>query len=253
MGHSDRGSGGTFETEAPNRIREIRELRGLTQKDLAEETGLSANQIGHLERGERRLTFDYAVILAVGLDCAPPDLFAGSEGVSIPIEISVHATGRDNAPVHNDLQRPFRMIGPPPTLSRPHECFAAMVDDDSANRLYPPGSILIVRRRSALQGPLPIGAKVLVRRYRSTRKDHRSLEVLCGRLDRDVTGDVTLALRSLNHTLPAAVPLQRGMARAEILERHAEVLPETHALEYQPRDNDPAEILGQIVYAITPE
>ena len=61
-----------------------RRLRGLTQNKLAELAGISGQQIGHLERGERRMTFTQAEILAPHLGCAPADLLSHAEGPRFP-------------------------------------------------------------------------------------------------------------------------------------------------------------------------
>jgi transcriptional regulator with XRE-family HTH domain len=42
--------------ERPNRIRELREARGLSQRDLARRMGLTGPEVHKLEHGHRRLT-----------------------------------------------------------------------------------------------------------------------------------------------------------------------------------------------------
>ncbi len=68
------------QTNAPNRLRYWRQMRGLSLQQLADGTGTSKSQIDKLERGERRLTVDWMVRLAKPLACDPRDL--------LPIEIS---------------------------------------------------------------------------------------------------------------------------------------------------------------------
>jgi transcriptional regulator with XRE-family HTH domain len=58
----------------PNRIREMRELRGLSQKKLADAVGTSQPQIDRLEKGDRGLDQDWMFRLAKALDCQPADL-----------------------------------------------------------------------------------------------------------------------------------------------------------------------------------
>lgn len=62
----------------PNRIREIRLQRGLTQKALGDRVGLSGAQISRLENGERPLSVPYMERLARSLNCAPSDLLLDS-------------------------------------------------------------------------------------------------------------------------------------------------------------------------------
>jgi transcriptional regulator with XRE-family HTH domain len=45
--------------ERPNRIRELRELRGLSQRDLARRLGLTGPEVHKLETGMRRLRSEH--------------------------------------------------------------------------------------------------------------------------------------------------------------------------------------------------
>jgi transcriptional regulator with XRE-family HTH domain len=45
--------------ERPNRIRELRELRGLSQRDLARRMGLTGPEVHKLETGMRRLRSEH--------------------------------------------------------------------------------------------------------------------------------------------------------------------------------------------------
>ena len=59
--------------ELANWLRRLREAAGLTQEELAERAGLTANAIGALERGERRRPYPHTVRVladALGLDDA---------------------------------------------------------------------------------------------------------------------------------------------------------------------------------------
>jgi transcriptional regulator with XRE-family HTH domain len=66
----------------PNRIRALRRQRGLTTVELAERADTSNQQIGRLERGERRLTQDWMDRLAEALDCAPWELLPAAPALS---------------------------------------------------------------------------------------------------------------------------------------------------------------------------
>jgi transcriptional regulator with XRE-family HTH domain len=56
---------------APNRIRELRETRGLTLAELADRVGTTNQQISHLELGKRQLTVEWLRRLGVALECHP--------------------------------------------------------------------------------------------------------------------------------------------------------------------------------------
>lgn len=50
------------------RLRELREAKGLTQKELAERTGVTKDGIAKLERGERGPTWETVIALCQTLD-----------------------------------------------------------------------------------------------------------------------------------------------------------------------------------------
>lgn len=64
----------TDKPKHPNRLREVRLDRELTLDDVAERANTSATQISRLERGIRRMTFDWARRLAPILECHPQEL-----------------------------------------------------------------------------------------------------------------------------------------------------------------------------------
>jgi transcriptional regulator with XRE-family HTH domain len=59
-----------------NNIRHFRELRGVSQKELAELVGTSQPQIYRLEKGERRFSDYWMQKIAAHLDCTPSDLIS---------------------------------------------------------------------------------------------------------------------------------------------------------------------------------
>lgn len=67
-----------------NVLRALRERAGLTQGQLAERAGTSQGQIAKLERGERKLTVDWAVKLARELGAEPIDLLPAVSGEAPP-------------------------------------------------------------------------------------------------------------------------------------------------------------------------
>lgn len=58
----------------PNRLRELRELLGVSIAELAARVGTSKQEIGHLELGKRQLTIKWLVKLAGALGCHPWDI-----------------------------------------------------------------------------------------------------------------------------------------------------------------------------------
>lgn len=59
-----------------NRIRELRDARGLSQAELGRRIGATKQQISHLEHGRRRLTDTWIHKLAAALAVSPSDLLA---------------------------------------------------------------------------------------------------------------------------------------------------------------------------------
>lgn len=68
----------------PNRIREIRLRRALTQDQLAEKAGMAQQTIGRLERGDLRLKDDQARTIARELGVSPGELFDDQENL-VPV------------------------------------------------------------------------------------------------------------------------------------------------------------------------
>lgn len=59
-----------------NRIKELREARGLTLEQVAEGADTTFQQVQRLEKGERRLTDKWMARLAKPLGCAPAELLS---------------------------------------------------------------------------------------------------------------------------------------------------------------------------------
>lgn len=67
-----------------NRIRSLREAQGLSLESLAGRIGTTNQQVSLLESGQRRLTVEWLVRLAEGLNCHPWELV----GEHLPAEMS---------------------------------------------------------------------------------------------------------------------------------------------------------------------
>lgn len=65
-----------------NCLRKIRTEKGLTQKDVAEAVGTTANQISRLENGNRKLAPEWLERLSVALDCSKAALLGETEVLS---------------------------------------------------------------------------------------------------------------------------------------------------------------------------
>lgn len=238
-----------------NRIKEIRQRRGVSAQRLAEGLNAHRNTIVKLERGEMKLTTEWMGRIAKALECAPSDLISNGDSASVPITVGIAAAGnacRCEGPAYD---KPHELLPPPPGLKQAEDCFAARVEDDSASRLYPEGSTLIVRRVDRLDQPLRVGSKVLVAHYRTTRAENQMGEVIVGILDRTMTGEIVLLTRSDNRDIPSSIIIQQPAAQPYgVSDRFAVFSQATDpTIIYEPRAGDRAEILGRVVMAITPE
>src|SRR5512147_2264474 len=83
-------------------LRRYRERAGLTQEELAERAGLTANAIGALERGERRRPYPHTMrALASALDLAEDEreiLFASGAGRAEKRKVATPPSGLAPSP-----------------------------------------------------------------------------------------------------------------------------------------------------------
>lgn len=89
--------GVAFKGRIPNRIREIRERRGITQQNLAKALDTDFQGIGKLERGENRLRVDQLLPIAKALGCHPGELVPGILNLT---------------PAQSDMLRAFDALSP---------------------------------------------------------------------------------------------------------------------------------------------
>ncbi len=79
------------------RVRELRKRKGLTLQDLADRIQpepTTAQTIGRLETGMRKMTLDWLEKIAAALDCAPNDLVVHHDDEAIPLVGTLTRTGR---------------------------------------------------------------------------------------------------------------------------------------------------------------
>lgn len=239
----------------PNALRELRERLGLSQEKVAEQAGMSTAYYGALERGDRRINTDTAQRLHNALGCAPGDLLQGPGHSSIALRMAIAAADSESRPERYDLSPPYEWLQPRGLIDS-QDCFAAEVFDDSAELDFVKGSVLFVRELASLRAPLHIGAKVVVRfRLPSNPGVPPSThEILYGLLDQNVVGDLLLITRTRNRLVPRNALIQpQPRPPAELGERPLVMAPRGGAISYAKRTDDPAEILGIVVYAMGPE
>jgi transcriptional regulator with XRE-family HTH domain len=237
----------------PNPLREMRERLGLSQEKVAGLAGISSAYYGALERGDRRINTDIAQRLSRALGCAPGDLLQGPEAASIALRIAIAAADSEGRPEDYDLPPPYEWLRPR-RLSESRDCFAAEVFDDSADLDFAKGSVLIVRELAALRTPLRRGAKIVVRFLLPAPGAGSTHEILYGLLDRNIVGDLLLVTRTRNRLVPRNALVQPARsAPVGLAERPLVVAPRDAEIAYAREADDPAEILGVVVYSMGPE
>ncbi len=239
----------------PNRLRELREVSGLSQQGVAAAAGISAAYYGALERGDKRINADTAVRLADSLRCQVGELLGAGQGTSVPLMIAVAAAESEARPLAYDLPEPHERLQPG-RLAEAEKCFAAEVFDDSADVDFAAGTILFARRLAPLPAAVPIGAKVLARFFLdppSASEERTTHEILYGILDRTIVGDLVLITRTRNRLVPRNLLIQSGApGGAGLAERAPIMLSRDATILYEPHPHDPAELLGVVVYAMGP-
>lgn len=142
----------------------------------------------------------------------------------------------------------------PGHLAEAEDCFAAEIFDDSADLDFEPGTILIVCRIAPSPATMTVGAKVLACFFLELAEAYDSRpthEVLYGILDRNIVGDLVLITRTRNRRIPRNALIQNAVPRrADLAERTLAPTPRETAITYEPRPDDPAELLGTVIYAM---
>jgi transcriptional regulator with XRE-family HTH domain len=245
----------TGDRRYPNRLRDLRQSCGLSQQAVAAAAGISGAYYGALERGDKRINADTAQRLSGPLRCAVGDLLGGASGASVPLVFAVAAAESEMRPPEHDLPQPYERLQSR-RLAGPQDCVAAEIFDDSADLDFEKGSILFLRRFSEREPVVTAGAKVVARFFLEPEIGDgapQTHEILYGILDRNIVGDLVLITRTRNRLIPrhmlvqSAAPRQPGLA-----ERAVMLLPREAPINYLARAEDPAELLGVVIYAMGP-
>ena len=59
---------------SPNRIREVREAKGVTLRELGDRIGADFGYVGKMERGENEVSLTWLGAIAPALECSPVEL-----------------------------------------------------------------------------------------------------------------------------------------------------------------------------------
>jgi transcriptional regulator with XRE-family HTH domain len=114
------------------RIRDLRSKRGWSQEEFAHICGVHRTYMGHLERGEKNLSFSTVSRLATALEVSISDLFAGLDSD----EVSERSGGRQARPRVQELDR-SRLLRAVASLERTLELLREVADSSPRSRRTP--------------------------------------------------------------------------------------------------------------------
>lgn len=96
-------------TTLGTRIKNMRQQKKLTQEQLAEQAGISAPFIGHIERGTRIASLETLVAICNALEVSPEYLLCDSL-VPAACASPANVTGRDVAQLRKQLQGALEIV-----------------------------------------------------------------------------------------------------------------------------------------------
>ncbi|AHE55521.1 LexA family protein [Sphingomonas sanxanigenens] len=123
----------------PNRIREIRNAKGLTMRDLADKMGVHFTTLAKIERSERRLSLEWMERIASALEVTPTELIEAPVKPQlrmVPLIGSIPA-----GPLRLAVEDPMGMV---PAVGGGPNAFALRVSGDSMDRVFGPGAIVLI-------------------------------------------------------------------------------------------------------------
>lgn len=134
-----------------NKIKDIRELRGLSQSELARRVGTTPSTISRLESGARKLTQEYLVAISRALDADPGDLIGKAQAAYLdvdhilPVSLAEAAVSKWSVPnlqmVSREENNKIPVMLPPE--HRQLAGTAYHVTDDHAKDIVPKGGYAI--------------------------------------------------------------------------------------------------------------
>jgi len=151
-----------MENIAPNRIKEMRLMRGMSLSELSELTGMTRSELHKLEKGVRRIRTDHLPPLSQSLRCGPEELLnaelaeqlmgdrmkytlsrEGADGPAIAADLPVYGAVVDGAFSISDAE-PQAYVQRSPNLVNVKTSFAVYQPDESMEPRISQGNLLYV-------------------------------------------------------------------------------------------------------------
>lgn len=124
----------------PNRIRQIRQERGLTLQQLSDKAGMHYTTLAKLERQQRGLKIGYLAAIANALGVTPRDLL-GSDPDVLPVRMVPIIHEASVAHWEEAIGDP---IGSVPAPVGSQNAFAVQVESIALDRIVAPGAYVVV-------------------------------------------------------------------------------------------------------------
>lgn len=225
----------------------------LTYAELSRRADLKNTAVRDILRSTNAPRLDTAVLIARALGCSLDSMVSGGgmpprhSEATISIRYQAASLALDERPRPPELPAPWETMPPPHALRGARETFAVRVIDDSADRLYPAGSLVICSPVPAGGAALRLGRRIAAR---FAARGNTPEELLLGVLDRSSGGDLLLSTRSRNRDVAPVRIIQRAPEQDDSFGPAGNVVALSDAASlYLPRREDPGEILGQVVAA----
>ena len=132
-----------------NRLRELRKALGLTLNDVASAAGTSNQQLGMLERGERRLTVEWMQKLAPVLRVAPRDLLPDAGQVRLIPVVGYVGAGAQIFSIDDHQKGAGLDEVEAPVLGLPSSTVAVRVRGRSMEPAFYPGDLIFYDRHDS--------------------------------------------------------------------------------------------------------
>jgi transcriptional regulator with XRE-family HTH domain len=129
-----------------NRIKQLREARGLTLEQVAEAMGTTTATVSRLENGRRKLTDQWIYRIGDVLEATPIDILGGEQRAAaqtgLPVRGDVAAGIWREADIQDEPKYSAVPIGPDERYP-PERQYALAVQGTSMNKRFPPGSFIV--------------------------------------------------------------------------------------------------------------
>lgn len=124
----------------PNRIREVRQAKGMTMQELGEKAGMHYTTVAKLEKSQRGLKLSYLAAIANALGVKPVELVGGAPTI-MPVRMVPLVS---NGAVSNWSDAISDPIGTVPALAGGPNAFGLLPEPSALDLVVGPGAYIIV-------------------------------------------------------------------------------------------------------------